>query len=618
MPEKDNIARLFGYVMRYKGRLAMSVALAFVVSVTSAVSLVGLLPILEMLLEGNGNRVFSFEQAYGEVSKDLARLGTFLDGVVSLRIRSAPFTVLLLVCGVTALAVVLTGGFRFLQEYCSSHVAASVVRDLTDEMHENVIRLDLDFFQREGTGTLLSRFTNEMYAVSLGIKVLFGKAVREPLKAIPPIVLCAVISWRLLVFFPLIGAGVGILIATFGRRVRRASHRTLLSRSKMMSMMEEVFRGIRIVKVFGAEDYERGRFGEENRRVFRKSMTIYKADAAVKPAVEIIATLGGLTATMVGGYLVLRTGTMEPTALFGFFAAMAMAFGSLRKVSDVNNQFQACAVAAQRIFEFMDQTPAIEDAGDAAALARLAKGVRFEGVSFAYGDGPMVLRDINLDVNKGENVALVGPSGVGKTSLVNLIPRFYEPRKGRITIDGTDIASVTVASLRGQIGMVTQDTVLFNDTVANNIAYGKKDARPEQVVEAARRAHAHAFIGQLSDGYDTKLGEDGVDLSGGQRQRLAIARAILRDPAILILDEATSALDSESERAVQEALAGFVEGRTTFVIAHRLSTIMGADKVVVMNRGRIEAVGTHETLMDESPTYRALYTIQFGLQSDDG
>ena len=618
MPESNNIARLFGYVMRYKGRLALSLLLALVVSLTGGMSLMGLLPILEMLLEGNGNRVFSFEEAYGEVSKRLAPFGTFLDGVVSLQIRSAPFTVLLLVCAVTALIVILTGGLRFLQEYCSSHVAASVVRDLTDEMHENVIRLDLDFFQREGTGTLLSRFTNEMHAVSLGIRALFGKAIREPLRAIWPIVLCAIISWRLLVFFPLIGAVVGVLIALFGRRVRRASRKTLLSRSKMMSMMEEVFRGIRIVKVFGAEDYERGRFGEENRRVFRKSMTIYKADAAVKPAVEMIGTLGGLAATIVGGYLVLLRGTMEPSALFGFFASMAMAFGSLRKVSDVNNRFQACAAAAQRIFNFMDENPVIKEAPDASALAPLQSDVRFKGVSFAYGDGPMVLRDVNLDVKKGEKIALVGPSGVGKTSLVNLIPRFYEPQKGAVTIDGTDIASVTLSSLRGQIGMVTQDTVLFNDTVANNIAYGKKDAGRDQVVEAAKRAHAHEFIEQLPEGYDTKLGEDGVDLSGGQRQRLAIARAILRDPAILILDEATSALDSESERAVQEALADFVEGRTTFVIAHRLSTIMGADKVVVMNRGRIEAVGRHETLMGESPTYRALYTIQFGLQSNDG
>jgi len=618
MPERNNIARLFGYVMRYKGRLALSLLLALVVSLTGGMSLMGLLPILEMLLEGDGNRVFSFEEAYGDVSEKLAPFGTFLDGIVPLQIRSAPFTVLLLVCGVTALMVVLTGGFRFLQEYCSSHVAASVVRDLTDEMHENVIRLDLDFFQREGTGTLLSRFTNEMYAVSLGIKALFGKAIREPLKAVPPLVLCVAISWRLLVFFPLIAAGVGVLIALFGRRVRRASRMTLLSRSKMMSMMEEVFRGIRIVKVFGAEDYERGRFGEENRRVFRKSMTIYKADAAVKPSVEIIATLGGLAATVVGGYLVLRSGTMEPSALFGFFASMAMAFGSLRKVSDVNNRFQACAAAAQRIFDFMDEKPVIREAPNATALASFGKGVRFKNVSFAYGDGPMVLREINLDVKKGEKIALVGPSGVGKTSLVNLIPRFYEPQKGAVTIDGTDIASVTLSSLRGQIGMVTQDTVLFNDTVANNIAYGKKDAGREQVVEAAKRAHAHEFIEQLPGRYDTKLGEDGVDLSGGQRQRLAIARAILRDPAILILDEATSALDSESERAVQQALAEFVEGRTTFVIAHRLSTIMGADKVVVMNRGRIEAVGRHEELMGESPTYRALYTIQFGLQSNDG
>ena len=617
MPERNSVARLFEYVMRYKGRLALSLLLAVVVSLTGAMSLMGLLPILEMLLEGDGKRVFSFEEAYGEVSEWLAPLGTFLDGVVSLQIRSAPFTVLLLVCAATALMVVLTGAFRFLQEYCSSHVAASVVRDLTDEMHKNVIRLDLDFFQREGTGTLLSRFTNEMYAVSLGIKALFGKAIREPLKAMWPIALCAIISWRLLVFFPLIGVAVGILIALFGRRVRRASHRTLLSRSKMMSMMEEVFRGIRIVKVFGAEHYERGRFGEENRRVFRKSMTIYKADAAVKPAVEMIGTLGGLAATIVGGYLVLLRGTMEPSALFGFFAAMAMAFGALRKVSDVNNRFQACAVAARRIFDFMDEKPVIEESPDATPLPPLQSDVRFKNVSFAYGNGPTVLHQVNLDVNKGEMVALVGPSGVGKTSLVNLIPRFYEPGQGSITIDGADIASVTLSSLRGQIGMVTQDTVLFNDTVASNIAYGKKDAGREHVVDAAKRANAHDFIEQLPEGYDTKLGEDGVDLSGGQRQRLAIARAILRNPAILILDEATSALDSESERAVQQALAGFVEGRTTFVIAHRLSTIMGADKVVVMNRGRIEAVGKHEELMAESPTYRALYTIQFGLQSDD-
>ena len=615
MRKKSALLRLYGYVLRYRGRLITSILLALVVSIAGAASLMGILPILKLLLE-QPDKVFSFAEAYGSASEWLAGFGAFLDRAVPLSVREPPFHALVFVCVVTGIMAILTGGFRFLQEYCSSYVACNVVRDLTDEMHENVIALDLDFFQREGTGTLLSRFTNEMYSVTLGIKALFGKAIREPLKAIPPIILCVMINWKLVIVFPLIGVVVGAVIAYFGRRVRRASRTTLVTRSKMMSMMEDVFSGIRIVKIFGAEDYERRRFGEENRRVYRKSMTIYKADAAVKPTVELLSTLGALVATVVGGYLVLSSEAMDAADLLMFFGAMAAAFGSLRKVSDVNNLFQSCIAAADRIFAFMDAKPVIRDAPDAEPLAPLEREIRFENVSFAYGDGPKVLNGIDLAANKGERVALVGPSGAGKTSLVNLVPRFYDPCEGQLLVDGTNVAKATLASLRSQIGMVTQDTVLFNDTVASNIAYGKMDATRDQVVEAARRAHAHAFISELPDGYDTRLGEDGVDLSGGQRQRLAIARAILRDPHVLILDEATSSLDSESERAVQEALDEFMQGRTTFVIAHRLSTITGADKVVVMNDGRIEAVGRHEELIKTSPTYRALYTIQFGGASD--
>ncbi|MFH0963242.1 MAG: ABC transporter ATP-binding protein [Planctomycetota bacterium] len=604
MRETD-LRRLVRRVLRYPSRLAATIVFSILIAGLGGASLLGIYPALQLLLGGHDGPV-RFADA-----QEMSGLGVFLDWLLPEAFRSSPFVALIAICVLLVLLELVQGAFRFIQDYCAAHVGCSVVRDLTSDLHGNVVAQDLEFFQRQGVGPLLSRFSNDMAAINAGIRTFFGKALREPLRAAVVVALCLRVSWQLTIVFPFIFLPVTAIITYFGRLVRRATKEALQTSSRMMTMLEEVFRGVRIVKVFCMEGYERERFDDANRRLFRKRMSVERADAAVRPAVEILTVIGAAAVLVVGAYLVLTLRVMSAALLLTFYILMASLLDSLRKLSNVNNNLQGCLAGARRVFDFMDTAPAITDAPDPATAGPLKGELTFEGVSFAYGDGPLVLRDVTFRVRPGQCVALVGHSGAGKTTLANLIPRLYDPARGRILYDGLDLRSLKLSSLRSRIGMVTQETVLFNDTVAQNIAYGTAGASRDAIVAAARRANAHPFIEGLAAGYDTRLGEEGVDFSGGQRQRIAIARAVLRDPDILIFDEAMSALDSESERAVHEALEEFAKGRTTFVIAHRLSTIMRADMVVVLRSGRIETIGAHEELLRSSPTYRVLYATQF-------
>jgi len=416
-------------------------------------------------------------------------------------------------------------------------------------------------------------------------------------------------NWKLAIIACLIFPLAIIPIKEFGKRLRKFSRKSQQRMGSLTSFLHETIIGNRIVKAFNMEDYEKQRFAQENEKFFKTVLKRVKIRAISHPMMELLGGLGVAAIIWVGGYSVIR-GESTPGTFFSFLTALLMLYAPIRDLSKVNLEVQEGIAAAIRVFELLDTQPEIKEEKDAIPLPPISKGIEFRKVSFKY-DNEDVLKDISFYVNVGEVIAIVGTSGAGKTSLVNLLPRFYDVEEGEILIDGIDIRKVTLKSLRDQIGLVTQQTILFNDTVRNNIAYGSPNRSDEEVIEAAKAANAHEFIKRLPNGYDTIIGEQGVRLSGGERQRISIARALLKNPPILILDEATSSLDSESEKEVQNALGRLMQGRTVFVIAHRLSTIRNAHRIIVLSEGKIVEEGTHDELINLNGEYRRLYELQF-------
>jgi subfamily B ATP-binding cassette protein MsbA len=456
----------------------------------------------------------------------------------------------------------------------------------------------------------MARFTNDVNLVSRGMVDVCEKVIREPLKVLVALSVVFSTNWRLallaIVGFPAIAG----LLAWFGKRVKRATSRMLEKRSRLVALLQETFFGIRIVKAFVMEKHELERFRNENLSAFRSQLRIAKAQAAATPVMEFFTVLGVAAFFVVGGRNVLA-GEMSKGMFLMFIGGLALMFDPARKLSKIYNNIQLSVASAERVFSYMDTMPEACDSQGAPELPKMKHHIAFHDVCFSYDGAEPVLTAVNLDVKLGEMVAIVGFSGAGKSTLMSLVPRFYEATSGRITIDGTDIRDASLLSLRRQIGIVPQENVLFKDSVRNNICYGEINYSEERMIAAAKAAYAHNFIMKLPEGYDTVIGERGTTLSGGECQRLAIARAILKDPAILILDEATSSLDSESEQAIQSALDTFVKGRTTFVIAHRLSTVMKADRIVVIDKGRIVEIGKHQELLAADGVYKRLYETQF-------
>jgi subfamily B ATP-binding cassette protein MsbA len=400
-------------------------------------------------------------------------------------------------------------------------------------------------------------------------------------------------------------------IARFGRRLRRTSTRTQEVMGAVSSHLQETISGAKLVKSFGAEEYEIDRFSVRNQELFRLSMKVAKVQALAAPLSEVFGGIGAAAVIYYGGYNVVN-GHATPGNFFSFITALFMLYAPVKGLSRVNNVIQQGVAAGIRVFDVIDTLPEVREKADAVSLSEAPAEIVFDRVEFRYApDGEPVLQGVDFRVPAGTMVAIVGSSGAGKTTLVDLLPRFYDPQGGSVRVDGTDIRDVTISSLRSRIAIVGQHTVLFNDTVRNNIAYGMPDAPMERVAEAARRANAHGFIERLEHGYDTRVGEQGLSLSGGERQRLAIARALLKDAPVLILDEATSALDTESERVVQDALDTLMKGRTVFVIAHRLSTVRNADVILVIEGGKIVERGRHEELLARDSRYRTFYLKQF-------
>ena len=511
-------------------------------------------------------------------------------------------------------STILKGICDYSGTYLVNHAGFGMITDLRDDLYTALLRRSAAFFSKHTTGTLLSTIINDIervqYAMSTVLSELLQQFFTFVSVAIVVVILGGSLSWVLLLFVPVIVFSS----RKIGSRVRHTTRHGQDKLAEIQNILHETITGNRIVKAFNMEDWETSRFRKAARRLFRANLRSVAATAISSPLMDVLGVVGIALLILIGRGRIVRN-QMTPGVFVAFITAVFSLYNPVRKFALFYNNFQQALGASSEIFKFMDLEDDVREKPRAKSLPKFSGSVRFEHVSFAYAhDGEQrhdVLHDINLEVRRAEILAVVGSSGAGKSTLVHLIPRFFDVTDGRLLIDNLDVRDVTLASLRAQVGIVTQETVLFNDTVRNNIAYGQPNVAQKEVEAAARAALAHDFIVALSAGYDTVIGERGVRLSGGERQRLAIARALLKNAPVLILDEATSALDSESEALVQSALHNLMSGRTVFVIAHRLSTVRRADRIVVIENGTIADVGRHEELMKKLGTYRRLYELQF-------
>lgn len=517
---------------------------------------------------------------------------------------------ILLPLGLLVVAV-LKAVFNYGQTYLMNYVGNRVVTDVRDELFAQLMRLPVSFHDANASGRLLSRVLNDVNLMANAVANVLRDFFQQGLTCLAMLGVIFYQDWKLATASIVVAPLSVYTMVRMGKRLRMLATRGQEKIGDMASALQEALAGIRVVKAFGGEELEGARFRESNNAFFRATIKAHQVATLASSHLEVIGVLGVALIIWYGGYLVIHD-EMTPGAFFSFLAAMFLAYNPIRRLTSANNTIQQALSAAERVFAVLDleSEEAKDDGLD--CLAPVSRSIEFRGLHFQYETSELpALVNINLTIKVGEVVALVGSSGSGKTTMASLLPRFYEPTEGAILIDGRDIRQFTKRSLRAQIGIVSQHTALFDDTIRNNIAYARPNVADDDVTAAAKAAYAHDFISRLAGGYHAVIGENGVKLSGGERQRLAIARAILRDPPILILDEATSSLDSESERFVQLALSNLMRNRTTLVIAHRLSTIQNADRIVVLDRGTIVETGSHAELLRRGGHYQRLYAIQF-------
>jgi subfamily B ATP-binding cassette protein MsbA len=504
---------------------------------------------------------------------------------------------------------IIKGAASYGQTVLMYHIGMRVVTDLRNNLYNHIQRLSLSFFTKNPTGILMSRITNDISFIQGAVSEAVTSILKDSFTLIGLIFVIFYRDWKLAIIATFVFPLTIYPIAKFGQKMRKVATGTQVTMGSLTNLLQETISGTRIVKAFGMEDYEGKRFAKENESLFKLFMKSVSIRAISSPFMEFLGGIGIAVIVFYGGYQVIK-GTSTPGTFFSFLTALILLYEPVKRLTNVNNTIQQGIAAAIRVFGILDIEPDIKNKENAGELPYISNKIEIKNITFSY-DEESILKDINISIKSGEIIAFVGMSGGGKTTLVNLIPRFYDVTEGCILIDGRDIRDVTLESLRKQIAIVTQQTILFNDTIRNNIAYGDIRKSDDDIIEAARMANAHKFIVNLPEGYETVIGEQGVRLSGGERQRLSIARALLKDAPILILDEATSSLDTESEMEVQEALENLMKGRTTLVIAHRLSTIGNADRIIVLVNGRILEEGTHDTLLSKKGEYYKLYNLQF-------
>jgi len=588
--------RLFRFAKPYYGGLILSGVFMGIVTLLDVFRLSAIVPIVDRVFT---NKPIMFTHG---------KLPAFVESILNQLNILTPLKVLYLLLIIVPIALVIRSIFEFLQSYIMSDVGQKVIRDVRNLIYDKLQSLSLDYFTQKRSGELISRITNDVKLIENAVSYALTDLVYQSFQVICFALVTFLINWRMALISIVVLPLVMVPMIVVGRILRKLSKRSQEKMADINSLLVETFIGVRIVRAFCAEAREMERFKKQNHDYYRIAMKSIKRMLVLGIVTELIGVAMALFIIFYSGRQV-----MEGNLSFGAFALFMAALLSLvrpfKKLSQVNSIMQQAVAASSRIYEVLDTSPSIKEKSPAQQLAGFKNNIAFEDVWFSYADQD-ILKGINLEVQKGQMLAIVGPSGVGKTTLVDLIPRFYDSKKGRILIDGIDIRELTLKSLRQQIGIVTQETILFNDTIRSNILYGKPDASMQEIEEAAKQAYAHDFIEHSPLGYDTVIGDRGMKLSGGERQRIAIARALLKNPPILILDEATSQLDTESERIVQEALNRLIYGRTVFVIAHRLSTVKGAHLIVVLDKGRIVEQGNHQELLTGNGLYQRLYQMQ--------
>jgi len=596
--------RLLRYVKPYWMRVALMLFLMFFVSGAFAGIIAGFKPLIDILI-GDFNvaqyqKFKVFQHPAGE--QVLHKLQAF---ATNDRLE-ALFVIALFLVSIQ----ILRGFCEVLQAYLTEYVSGRVAIDLTTDLQARLLNQSVSFFERFGVGNAITIAWSDTQALVRGLNLIFSRLIQEPLNIVGAIAVAFAINWRFALF-----AMLGLPIAGFGasrlgKFVRRRANFAFQDIAVTLSILQEEFFGIKIVKAFTMENEERFRFRKAMGKFFRNRMRIIKAKEWNSPLNETLGAAGVGLLLLFGGRDVID-GRMSSGSFFAFFVALGAIYRPIKSVSKAYSEVQTILASADRVFGMMDASPSVCDSPTAVGMPRVKGEIRFDNVSFTYNGTDIVLRNINAHIMPGETVALVGHSGAGKTTFANLIMRFYDVSAGAITLDGLDLREVTQESLRRNIGLVTQETVLFNGTVAENIGASQRETDRERVVAAAKVANADEFIQSLPQGYDTEIGERGGTLSGGQQQRLAIARTVYKDPPIFILDEATSSLDSHNEALIQEALERLMKGRTTIIIAHRFSTITFADRIIVLNRGEVEMSGTLQECLDNSEAFRNLYEKQF-------